>query len=280
MRSRSASRHEGEPELVIDLESGDSLTQPMMMSEGAWLYRLEPARESFRYRARVDRAESDTYKARVWPFPRVISSERTLSYPAYTALAPAKARLERRIEALAGTTVELEVSLNTAVESAWWMMPDGRKVDCRVEVSASETRLSADWKLDPADNGEVVLWVHHRLDRDIELMRFEQMATGDQPPQVVLLSPARPKLKVRPDETLDLRYEVSEDFGVARVAIEIDAGGNRQFHLERMLPTRLRSDSEIQRYKGEAEFGSWRGAGSLQEPPQFQIPHSGRRWPP
>jgi DNA segregation ATPase FtsK/SpoIIIE-like protein len=247
-------RCEEEPELVIDLDSGESVTQPLVPVDGAWVYQLEPAREGFRYRARAARAESDAFEALVWPYPRLVSSRVTLDFPDYTGRASSQMPLEKRIEEVAGTSVALISKLNTPVESAWLMMPDGRRVDCRLESSATETRLTAEWKLEPAGNGEVVLWVHHRLDRDIELMRFEQTAVGDKPPMVVLLSPVERELKLREDETLDLRYEVTEDIGVARVGIEVDAGGKGKFQLDRMLPQKLEEPSEFQRFRGEADL--------------------------
>jgi len=241
--------HDEEPEMVVELESGELLVQPMVRDGDTWLYRLEPARESFRYWARSGRAESDAHQATVWPIPRLVEGTRTLTFPAYTDLAPSSHGLQGPLEAVVGTELKLEGLLNTAVESAWIDRPDGSRVDVVLETSAVQARVTASWRMTEAGTESVAMMVRHRLGREVEVLRFDVTAVADESPVVVLLQPARREIRVRPDEAIDLRYEVTEDHGVDQVRVMVNGKGT--FALNQPLPERIAAPG-MTRYRGAA----------------------------
>jgi hypothetical protein len=256
-------------ELVMTMPDGNEIIQPMLPAGDAWSYRLDPVREGFRYKARAGRGESDGFEVTVWPLPALPEPRVKLAFPEYTGLLPKEEPLGRGIEAVRGTKVELTGTLNTAVEGAWLVIDGKRVTDGAVEKSASGGRVGVAWDLKEAGSGEAVLWLKHRLGREVEALHFPVRVLEDLNPAVRWLSPVATELRVRPDEVLGLRYEVTEDFGVAALQLVVKATGQEPRRLERALPEKLGGPVKPARYRGESGMAvgelleAWPGASEL-----------------
>ena len=248
--------HEGPAnsiELVLKMDGRDALSQPLLREGNQFIYTLDPARESFTYRAQSGRAQSDEYTATVWPLPAVIEPRAVLDYPAYTGLLKHEQGLGEGIEAVEGTTVTLKGGLNTPVEAGWIEIDGQRVAEAKVEMSGTGGRVGFEWKLSADRSGEAVVKFKHRLGRETEALRFAVDVLPDQPPRVVIVSPSAKQIKVRPDESLNLQYEVTEDFALAATSLEVDAGGNREASYPQTLPFAAQG-SRPPRYDGSAEI--------------------------
>ncbi len=232
---------ERDPQLWMEFEGGRKISQELAKEGGGFRYVLDPAKQGFRYRVRAGRDESDGFAVTVWPVPEWLKPRVTLAFPEYTGLVPQESALEGGIEAVAETKVTLEGRTNTAVEAAWLEIGGKRLAEGVVENSANGGRVSFAWKLAAASSGEAVVKLKHRLDRTIEAARFSITVLEDRVPEVVLLSPIQRDLKVRPDEVLALKYEVTEDFSLAKLAVEVEAGGKNAAMLDQDLPVRVGS---------------------------------------
>ncbi|MCW1925312.1 hypothetical protein OKA05_22320 [Luteolibacter arcticus] len=256
-------------ELVMAMPGGNEIIQPMLPAGDGWSYRLDPVRESFRYKARAGRGESDGYEVTVWPLPSIPEPRVKLAFPEYTGLLPKEDPLGRGIEAVRGTKVALTGALNTAVEAAWLEIDGKRVADGALEKSASGGRVMVAWDLKEAGSGEAVLMLKHRLGREVEALRFPVRVLEDLSPAVRWLSPVATELRVRPDEVLGLRYEVTEDFGVAALQLEVKTTGQEPRRLARDLPEKLGGGAKPARYRGEGEVAvgelleAWPQAGEL-----------------
>ncbi|MES2922312.1 MAG: hypothetical protein V4819_12240 [Verrucomicrobiota bacterium] len=237
-------------ELWMELENGQKISQGMTREGEVFRYVLNPARTSFRYRVRAGRDESDGFAITVRPMPKIVEPRVTLDYPEYTGVFPSETALDRSIAAVAGTRVTLAGRTNTAVESAWLEVGGKRIADGVVENAANGGRVSISWALAAGGSGEAVVRLKHRLGREIEALHFSVEVLEDRAPEVVLLSPMQRDLKVRPDEVMDLKYEVTEDFAVAKLAVEVDAGGKPPAMLERTIPPRV-AGSKPPRFRGD-----------------------------
>lgn len=236
-------------EMWMEMENGEKISQAMTRDGGVFRYMLNPARDSFRYQVRAGREESDGFAITVWPLPKLIEPRMTMDFPEYTRVSPLEADLDRGIAAVAETRVTLAGRTNTAVEAAWLEIDGKRMADGVVESAANGGRVSISWTLAAGGSGEAVVTLKHRLGRKIEALRFPVEVLEDRAPEVVLLSPTQRILKVRPDEVLDLKYEITEDFSVAKLAVEVEAGGKPPVMLERTLPLRVEG-SKPPRFRG------------------------------
>ncbi len=256
-------------DLVMMMEGGTEVTQPMNRDGERWTYRMDPVREGFTYRARTGRGESDAFTVTMWPLPGIVEPRVKRIFPEYAGLVPVEEALGTGVEAVRGTRIELSGKLNTAVEAGWLEVEGKRLAEAEIERSATGGRVSFSWTLAADGGGEAVVTLKHRLGREVEALRFPVRVLEDQAPEVRWLSPLARELRVRPDEVLGLRYEVAEDYGVAELALEIKTPGKETRRIARDLPVKLGGSSKPARYRGESRLpvGSlledWPGAGEI-----------------
>lgn len=239
-------------ELWMEMETGTKISQAMTQTgRGNFSYLMDPARAGFRYQVRAGREESDGHTVTVWPLPELLEPRARLEFPHYTGELPRDAEVDNGIEAVLGTSVVLTGRLNTAIASAWLEIDGKNAVEGRIERAASGGRVAFSWTLESSGSGLAVVKLKHRLGRVVDALEFPVRVLEDQPPSVVLLSPVQRDFKVRPDEVLPLKYEITEDFAVAKVAVEVDAGGNAQAMLDQLIPERV-ARSKPPRFPGKA----------------------------
>jgi len=256
-------------DLVMEMAGGSEVVQPMLNSGSAWTYRMDPVREGFRYHARAGRGESDSFNVTVWPSPMILEPRLKLKAPEYTGLLVEETPLGRGVEAIRGTTVTLSGMLNTAVEGAWLEIEGKRQADGAIESSASGGRVTFVWDLGKENGGDAVVWLKHRLGRQVDALRFPVRVLEDQVPTVRWLSPLAKELRVRPDEVLGLRYEIAEDFGVSSLQLEEKAGGKEAVPRGLDLPEKVSGGAKPARFRGSSELSigslmeQWPGAGEV-----------------
>jgi collagen type III alpha len=224
------------PEILMEMEDGTKVSQPMTQTDDGFRYVMDPARSGFRYKVRAGREESDGYTVTVWPLPDFQNARATLDFPEYTGVLPKQIDASAGIAAVAGTRVTLAGKTNTAIESASLEIGGKRVAEGRIESSSKGGRAEFQWNLTTEQAGEAVVTFKHRLGREVEVLRFPVEVLPDTPPAVVLLSPIQRDLKVRPDETLPLNYEITEDFSLAKLAVEVEADGKATLLLDEVLP--------------------------------------------
>ncbi|MES2660129.1 MAG: hypothetical protein V4689_16015 [Verrucomicrobiota bacterium] len=238
-------------EIWMEMEKGEKISQAMTKSDNGYRYVMDPARAGFKYNVRAGREESDGYTVTVWPMPEFLEARATLAFPKYTGELPKELAAANGIEAVVGTQVTLAGRTNTAIEAAWLEIGGKRVAEGKIESSATGGRADFIWTLTTGGAGEAVVKFKHRLGREIEALRFPVEVLEDIAPEVVLLSPIQRDFKVRADEVLPLKYEITEDFSVAKLAVEVDAGGNAKAMLDEALPV-LVPHSKPQLFRGEA----------------------------
>lgn len=224
-------------DLLLDIAGRKTFSQPLARDGEVFTYTLDPARESFTYRAQSGRARSDAFTAKVHPLPRISEPKLTLAYPAYTNLPETTVSASGGVEAVEGTRATLTGTLNTVVSRTSFEI-DGKPVE------GVETKLPAQipgpitftWTLTPSMSGEAVVRLTNPLGRETEALRFPVESLADLPPQVAIVLPTKKEIRVRPDEILEIQYEVTEDFALARTLIEAEGGKNRNTTLDLTLP--------------------------------------------
>jgi hypothetical protein len=230
---------ERNPALRMQFDDGRNFSQKFSETGGKLTYLLDPVKESFRYQARAGRDESDVFTLTVWPLPELRATQVTLNFPAYTNVPLLKSGLATTVEGISGTKVVLTGLTNTVVESAWVEMNGKHLAEGKFENATKSGAISFEWKLGSDGTGDAVLILKHRLGRMVNACRFGVKLLGDQVPKVVLTFPIEPVLPVRPDEFFDLTYEVTEDFSLVKVAVEVQAVGRDSLMLDQLMPQQV-----------------------------------------
>jgi len=240
------------PQLRLQTPSAGETIQPVTAVNSRFGFTIDPVKETVRYQVLAGRSQSDTFTATVLPMPALTKPGLVLEYPAYTALPIARIDPAKGVKAVAGTKVTLTASVNTALESSWIELDGKRIAEGQFKASSQGGNLNFDWVLDADSSGEALVVLSHRLRQRIETLRFRMEVTGDKPPEVAILSPARRELRVRPEETVPIRHEIIEDYGVAEVSLDTEAAGVKSSLVQR-LPERFGSATPPH-YRGEAQL--------------------------
>ncbi len=237
------------PQLWLDTASTGGTTQPVDEENGRFVFTIDPARETVRYQVRAGRSHSDTFTATVLPMPRLANLRADLEYPSYAELAKASIDPSKGIDALPGTKVTLGATANTPVESAWIELNGKRVAEGGYRSSSAGSRYVFNWLMETGSAGEAVVVLAHRLRPRIEALRFDVTVATDHAPEVVITSPEQRELRVRPDETIPLGHEIVEDFGLAEIAIDVEA--DKPSSIPQSQPERI-GGTKPPRYRGTA----------------------------
>ena len=226
-------------ELIMEMEDRTQATQSLTLKDDSYAYVLQPVTQSFRYYARAGRAESDSYQITVWPLPILLDSRVNIQYPDYINLAATNATLDKGVSAVVGSRVTVTAKTNTSVESAW-LEVDGKNISQATVTNVSGTsQLDFSWQIHEPGQVVATIILKHRLGKEVNAATFFIESLADAAPQVMLISPSEKEIRLRPDETLDLRYEVIEDFALARVSVELSENEKPQISLGQNLPTQI-----------------------------------------
>lgn len=232
-------------------ENGVNAEEALTKTGDAYLYQLDPVTRSFRYAARAGRDESDWHAVTVWPRPALVDAKLRVEPPAYLDLEPTLEPLDDQVTAVCGTTFHLLAKTNTAIESARLEVGGKQVAEATVTSVSGTSQIDLPWQAEEPGLMEAKVILRHRLGHDIEAHAFVIELLEDQVPQVVLLSPLQKELRLRPDEQLELRYDVVEDHALARVAVELSDRADRSVALGQNLPYRVEG-SRPQRFRGSS----------------------------
>ncbi|MAT30902.1 MAG: hypothetical protein CMP29_03830 [Roseibacillus sp.] len=217
--------------LVMEREGQDPLTEMLKLAGvedgiSRFEYRLPSAKESFHYFAQTGKAQSDGFDVRVSMLPRIEAVKIGVEFPEYTGLLTEQRPLEDGISALGGSTISLGGETTPGVERGRFLL-DGEEVGTvRIERGPERSKVLVNWTLEPEKGGLGQVMLYHELGREIEGLRFPVKVEKDAVPQVALLAPTQPELRLRPNEQVRLEYEVLEDFGLEAVAVDLVINGS------------------------------------------------------
>jgi hypothetical protein len=232
-------------------ENGITAEEALASNGDAYLYQLNPVSRSFRYAALAGRDESDWFAVTVWPRPSLVDAKLRVEAPAYLDREPTMEPLDDQVTAVCGTTFHLLAKTNTAIESARLEIAGISVAQANVTSMSGISQIDLPWQLEEPGLVEAKVILRHRLGHDIEAHAFVIELLEDQAPQVVLLSPVQKELRLRPDEQLELRYDVIEDHALSRVAVELSDNRDRNLSLGQDLPYRVEG-SRPQRFRGSS----------------------------
>ncbi len=232
-------------------ENGINAEEALARNGDAYLYQLNPVSRSFRYAALAGRDESDWFAVTVWPRPALVDAKLRVEAPAYLDREPVMEPLDDQVTAVCGTTFHLLAKTNTAIESARLEIAGISAAQANVTSMSGISQIDLPWQLEEPGLVEAKVILRHRLGHDIEAHAFVIELLEDQAPQVVLLSPVQKELRLRPDEQLELRYDVVEDHALSRVAVEVSDSHDRNLSVGQNIPYRVEG-SRPQRFRGSS----------------------------
>lgn len=211
--------------IVTDAKNEERrITMSNSFADPVFAARVSSVTEELVYRVELDDIVSESYQVKVFEYPRLERSDISLSFPSYSGRAEKRVEDARRVSALEGTDVRVEFYLNKLVEEVRFVDESGGGESVEVTLeNESAMRYVANFTLDQTRRFRLYLFDEDgRENRDPPELVFN--AIPNQPPQIKVLKPSR-DVRVSPLEELDLRAEMSDDFGVAAYGLTYNFHG-------------------------------------------------------
>jgi hypothetical protein len=205
-------------------------TRMQKNSAGAFVLRLGPVSTALQYRAAAGDGETQDYELDVMPRPDIAALSFTVREPAYTQRPPQTfERAAGDIDALKGSTVELNVRSTVPLSAALLEFGDGRRLT--LAVSGTEAKASFDVLRDL--NYRVRLQSKDGVDNPDSPL-FTVRAIADQAPQVSILQPSADG-EADPAQVQPLEVRVEDDVGVRSLRLTVRSD-RRSTPIETPLP--------------------------------------------
>lgn len=241
------SRRAGHAVLIRQFDNGQKLSDEMEKS-GPRDYRLQlnSLQQTFRYKVTTDQGDSPWFTATVHPRPQINSIDVHCDYPAYTGLsATTVSGRDGNIEAVVGTRVTLTVhtALPVVVEKSQIVIDEGTPDQLVLplrQVAPDKPDYLAQLIVNHSGQYKV------RLRNEFDLPNIDEpprsiVAQPDDLPTIAIRSP-EPKIRVRPDDTIPVKYEASDDFGIAKIEAILQVDD----HPAQTVPVPFRTDDKRQ----------------------------------
>ncbi|HUO10792.1 MAG TPA: hypothetical protein VM008_20995 [Phycisphaerae bacterium] len=186
----------------------------------AFVAHVENIQQSFSYRIAALGTQSPTYTVTVDPRPGVSGIQIDYTYPAYTNRSPqSDTSRDGTVDALVGTLVKLTIDSNQPVKSARIVITDNAPDPGALvlqPVDRTETKFTTEFVVRKTTDYKIELINEHELENK-EPQAHQIIARLDAPPTVAITSPTEPVLKVRPDDTVAVRFTATDDQALTKI---------------------------------------------------------------
>jgi hypothetical protein len=158
--------------------------------------------------------------------PRVLSTTVRIAPPAYTGLDPVTLEQQTVLELLAGSTLEIDATLNRPIAAARFVGADGAVVRC---TRPAPDRVNVFW-MTPASGS----YAFELVDRDgwenRRPVRYTVKVQADAPPEVQIKLPGVGE-SITPSAELPVRVTFADDYGLGGVALLLQRGDEPAFDI-------------------------------------------------
>ncbi|HAV62194.1 MAG TPA: hypothetical protein DCY13_07490, partial [Verrucomicrobiales bacterium] len=220
-----------EATLQVLPEKGESRRLPMNrnLDDPTYGAQIANVTEDLLYRVEFPAGTSRDFKINVFEYPRLVRGDAVLAFPDYTGLPPKTVEDTRRINAVEGTQLDYQMTLNKPVASARLWSTNGTELPLRAD-SASSNVLHLAMTL--SDSGRYFLTLVDAAGRSNRIPDEITLAVvPNREPQLRLVSP-RGDQRFSPVEEVRFETEVSDDFGLLRHGLGYSINGGEHVLIE------------------------------------------------
>ncbi len=222
-----------EVSLIARAADGTERTVPLARSLGDPIYggSIPDVAIDFTYRLEYEGKRTDDFKVTVFEHPRLERADAQLVFPAYTSLPEKRIEDTRRVSAVEGTQLSMELQLNKPVKTAVLVARDEAKTELPLTVTAGKASVSL-----PA------MVLAETKTYDLKLVDADGRANKTATPFVIEVVPNRtPELRIasprgdtRPSSIEELGFggTVWDDFGSPAFGLGYSVAGGDTTYIE------------------------------------------------
>jgi len=223
----------GEVRLVLTPgDGGPTRTLPMARSLDDPIYGLTlfDLRQRASYRVEYEGRRSREYQIEVFDYPDLVRADAVVTQPAYTGQPAKRVENTRRVSAVQGSNLELELHLNKPVASARLREIKGAASIPLAAKSPGEPLVFGAWTLSDSRRYELEL-VDERGRTNRLPPEFVVQALTNQPPLLTLSNP-KGDTRVSPLQEIAFQLEASDDFGLKAFGLAWSVPGGEPHSVE------------------------------------------------
>ncbi len=198
------------------------------------------------YYVTANETTSERYTVEVFEMPRVEEISVSYTYPEYTNLKPVVQQGSGDIQAVVGTTAEIRITTNKAIQKATFTQQSSEATTIIDEDSADDSAPTNSLEMNIADGNILSTTIEVREDGKytVQLLCIDNFnneipieysikAMPDNPPEVTIKEPGR-DVKASILEEVEIIAEATDDFGVEKLNLmyRIGAGELNEIALE------------------------------------------------
>jgi hypothetical protein len=197
----------------------------------------------FRYYVEFPGSRSPDFNVTVFEYPRLERADAEIHYPDYTGLAQKRIEDTRRVTAVEGSQVDVQMQLNKPVRSARLVAKDKSAISLVTDTNKAVAMLSSH-KLEASQSLALEL-----VDFDGRTNKVPAQFVFDvlknKPPELKLAAP-RGDQRVSPLEEMAFAAEAADDFGLKSVGLTYTMAGQE--------PATIKLDAQTARHE-KRQFG-------------------------
>jgi hypothetical protein len=210
--------------VVADEKAGrqaDTMTRSL--ADPKYVGRVPVVENNLTYFVEFAGRRSKEFRVTVFEYPELVRADAELVYPHYTTLEPAVVEDVRHVTAVEGTKLTLVLHLNKEVAEA--RLDGAEEGEIKLERDARNPAVyRATWTL--TESRRLKLHLVDSAGRGSRLPpEIVVNVTPNRPPKVAIDRPAR-DVEVSPLEELELKANISDDFGVLKTGVSYSLGGD------------------------------------------------------
>jgi hypothetical protein len=194
----------------------------------SWDTVLTGRTSDFELYATAGDARTATHPVAFKPIPKLTAVSTQLMYPEYTGM-NSETRTRGDVSAVEGTQVQWEFTFNVPPGRAEWRMGSESAQPLKVEGCTARAAWTAG-----TSRGTAIVSVLDDSGEPIDSWRFTAEGFADALPTVELLEPAKDQEATSVTE-LPVRIRAKDDFGVSEVGLVLEAAGERDWVLEKVI---------------------------------------------
>ncbi len=205
-------------EVMLEIEGARRRNLPMRkVRDGRFELELDDINTSFAYRFRSGRVATALTDMQLVRIPRISKLSVVYYFPEYTGMPPVRSTLRQgQVKALPGTRVVLSAEFSKPL-SELTLQYDGKQIngtlrpDNNAGSAVFKINNEGSFTLNMVD--AVTPFAQNTFEGRVEI-------ENDAPPSITLLEPAD-DIMIEPGETVPLRWQATDDFGIEAIEMEI-----------------------------------------------------------
>ncbi len=178
-------------------------------------------------------ARTKTLDVKFEPIAKLTATRVHLEYPEYTGLPPAD-REKGDVSVVEDTHVSWQFTFNVVPKRLEWRI--GSETPQELTVDGATKSVSVDWTAG-ASHENAVISVLDASGEAIDSWHFIAEGFADALPKVEILEPGQDREATSVSE-IPVRIRAKDDFGISEIGLILEAAGEREWVLEKVIPDR------------------------------------------